>query len=56
MDRKNRLSVDHCLEVLNRYGKSYTPEQAEKIRDFLYTLVLIDTNCQTKQKYNETRH
>jgi hypothetical protein len=46
------LTVAECIQVLNDSGKTYTREEAEKIRILLYQLAEKDYEL-FKQKMNE---
>ncbi len=38
----DRIPIAKCRQILNAYGNSYTDEQVLLIRDFLYSLAVVD--------------
>ncbi|MBI2968886.1 MAG: hypothetical protein HYY40_13885 [Bacteroidetes bacterium] len=44
-----KLSLEHCRKVLNRYERKYTDEQILEIRDFIYAMATIDYLFFTQQ-------
>ena len=45
------ISVEECKKILNRNGRSYTDDQIEQIREFLWKLAEIEVKTNVK---NET--
>jgi len=48
-----KLSVEHCKNILNKNGFNYSNEQVEKIRDFLYLLADIELQNLKKIEHEE---
>lgn len=46
---REKLSLAHCKNILNRNGKNYTDAEVILIRDFLYAMATIDYLFFTEQ-------
>ncbi|MBS1586532.1 MAG: hypothetical protein JSS82_13405 [Bacteroidetes bacterium] len=55
----DRIPVTKCKKILNADGHNYTDEQALLIRDFLYSLAIVDFYVNEKMarenSLNETK-
>ncbi len=52
----DRLSLAQCREILHAEEMGYSDEEVLKIRDFLYSLAVVDYNYhekQAKEKVNQ---
>ena len=46
------LSIKECKQILKQTSKNLSDEQVEQIRDFLYTMALIELDNFRKIKSN----
>lgn len=49
----DRISVGKCKKILNVDGQNYTDEQVLLIRDFLYSLAVVDYYINEKTTVEE---
>ncbi len=49
----DKLTIDKCKKILQQYGKIYTNEEVEKIRNLLYKLGNLEYQLFTAQKLRE---
>ena len=49
------LSLEKCKKILNKNGKKYTDDQVEKIREFLYTMAMIEYRRYEKKKQQDEK-
>ena len=51
---RKKISISRCKEILARNGNNYDDEQIERIRDFLYFIVEMESeNFVSTKKRNE---
>ena len=49
------LSLERCKKILNKNGNKYTDEEVEKIREFLYTMAMIEYRRWEKMREEKER-
>lgn len=47
------LSIEHCRKKLEKYGKKYSDEEVEQIREKLYFFADIQINHSNNGKHEE---
>lgn len=53
-NRQQSIPVEKCREMLNRNGITYTDEEVNKVRDYLYQMAAVTIEEFTKCQQAET--